>query len=136
MLETGYKRGEMAENPAAQIAAIRSGYEAGVVDHLAEALSVPRTRLASALRLPARTVRHRAKRGQRLTADQSEKVFRVREVFAKAMEVFESQAQARAWMVAPAQGLGNVSPLDFLDTDVGFREVTNLLVAIEWGNYY
>jgi putative toxin-antitoxin system antitoxin component (TIGR02293 family) len=123
-------------NPATQIAAIREGYDAGVVDRVAETIGIPRKRLAEALRLADRTVRHRARLGQRLTAGESEKIFRVQQVYAKAVEALESAETARAWLVAPAQGLGNVCPLEFLDTGLGFREVTNLLAAIEWGNYY
>jgi putative toxin-antitoxin system antitoxin component (TIGR02293 family) len=107
-----------------------------VVDRVAEAIGIPRKRLAEALRLPDRTVRHRAKLGQRLTAGESEKIFRVQQVYVKAAEALESADAAQAWLVTPAQGLGNVCPLEFLDTGLGFREVTNLLAAIEWGNYY
>jgi putative toxin-antitoxin system antitoxin component (TIGR02293 family) len=124
------------ENSVAQIAAIRKGYDASVVDRVAEAIGVPRKCLAEALRLADRTVRHRAKLGQRLTAGESEKILRVQQVYAKAVEALESAEAARAWLVTPAQGLGNVCPLEFLDTGLGFREVTNLLAAIEWSNYY
>jgi putative toxin-antitoxin system antitoxin component (TIGR02293 family) len=123
-------------DPLQQIAFIREGYGARVVDELAESIGIPRRKLVESLRLSDRTIRFRAKKRQRLTPEESQKIHRVEEVFARAKEVLESKEAAQRWLTTPAYGLGNVRPIDFLDTDLGLREVHNLLSAIEWGNYY
>jgi putative toxin-antitoxin system antitoxin component (TIGR02293 family) len=58
------------------------------------------------------------------------------QVFKKACEVFGTQAEAADWLTQPAYGFGGIKPLDLLDTEVGTREVFNLLGSIEWGQYY
>lgn len=123
-------------DPLQQIALIRQGYAAQVVDQVAESIGIPRKKLLESLRLSDRTIRFRSKKNQRLSPEESQKIHRVEEVFALATEVFESKEKAQQWLTTPAYGLGNVRPLDFLDTDLGLREVNNLLSAIEWGNYY
>jgi putative toxin-antitoxin system antitoxin component (TIGR02293 family) len=123
-------------DPLKQIALIREGYGARVVDQVAESIGIPRKKLVESLRLSDRTIRFRSKKNQRLSPEESQKIHRVEEVFALATEVLESKEKARQWLTTPAYGLGNVRPLDFLDTDLGLREVNNLLSAIEWGNYY
>ena len=55
---------------------------------------------------------------------------------AKAQEVFEGDEEAaRTWLHTPPPGLGNVVPLEFARTTVGYREVEKLLTRIDLGVY-
>jgi putative toxin-antitoxin system antitoxin component (TIGR02293 family) len=39
------------------------------------------------------------------------------------------------WMSKPESALGDMAPLDLLDTDLGAREVENLLRALAYGHF-
>ena len=47
----------------------------------------------------------------------------------------ESEANARQWLNAPQFGLGGAIPLEYAGTEVGAREVEDLLGRIEYGVY-
>ena len=53
----------------------------------------------------------------------------------KALEVFESEEPARSWLNSPQVGLGGAVPLDYAETELGAREVEDLLSRIEYGVY-
>jgi putative toxin-antitoxin system antitoxin component (TIGR02293 family) len=53
----------------------------------------------------------------------------------KAIEVMESEEDARRWLTSPQFGLGGVVPLAYAETEVGAREVEDLLGRIEYGVY-
>jgi uncharacterized protein (DUF2384 family) len=43
--------------------------------------------------------------------------------------------KARVWLKFPQRGLGGAVPLDYAETEVGAREVDNLLGRIDYGVY-
>jgi putative toxin-antitoxin system antitoxin component (TIGR02293 family) len=53
----------------------------------------------------------------------------------KAVEVLESEENARQWLTSPQFGLGGEVPLEYAGTEVGAREVEDLLGRIEYGVY-
>jgi len=53
----------------------------------------------------------------------------------QAVEVMESEETARQWLTSPQFGLGGAAPLDYAETEVGAREVEDLLGRIEYGVY-
>jgi putative toxin-antitoxin system antitoxin component (TIGR02293 family) len=53
----------------------------------------------------------------------------------RAVEVLESEEGARRWLNSPQVGLGGEIPLDYAQTEVGAREVEDLLGRIEFGVY-
>ena len=82
--------------------------------------------------LPRRTLAHRERIGN-LTADQSDRLFRVVRVMAGAEEVFGDRDKAHAWLRRPTAVLAGECPLDLLDTEEGAREVETLLGRIAHG---
>ncbi len=46
-----------------------------------------------------------------------------------AEDVLDSKEAAREWLRSPARALGGESPLDYIDTEVGAREVEKGLPA-------
>jgi putative toxin-antitoxin system antitoxin component (TIGR02293 family) len=50
--------------------------------------------------------------------------------------VFESRQAAREWLRAPAVALQGESPLEYLDTEIGAREVENILGRLEHGVFF
>ena len=53
----------------------------------------------------------------------------------RAVEVLESMDHARQWLTSPQLGLGGSVPLEYAETEVGAREVEDLLGRIEYGVY-
>jgi putative toxin-antitoxin system antitoxin component (TIGR02293 family) len=115
---------------------VRAGLPIRELDKLAADLGLPRKHLLDALRLSERTVLWRASRKARLSQDESQRVIRARSILDRATELFGSKTQAAGWITSPADGLGGVRPIDWLDTDIGYQNVEALLTAIEWGNYF
>ncbi len=60
---------------------------------------------------------------------------RYQRLLRKAEDVFGGGDSAREWLTNPQTGLGNAVPLDFAKTEIGAREVENLLGRIEYGVY-
>jgi putative toxin-antitoxin system antitoxin component (TIGR02293 family) len=84
----------------------------------------------------ARATLHRRKLAGQLAPDESEKVIRFARLFSQAKEVFGGKEEARQWLAFPQYGLGGAIPLEYARTELGAREVENLLGAIEHGVYY
>ena len=49
--------------------------------------------------------------------------------------VMESVENGRRWLNSPQVGLGGATPLEYAETEVGAREVEDLLGRIEHGVY-
>jgi putative toxin-antitoxin system antitoxin component (TIGR02293 family) len=60
---------------------------------------------------------------------------RYQRLLEKADDIFGDVASARAWLTHKQPGLGGAVPLDFARTEIGAREVENLLGRIEYGVY-
>ena len=65
--------------------------------------------------------------------DESERLLRVASVFQRTLDVLGSIDNARRWFVTPKRALGEKTPLDFCDTELGAIEVEHLLGRIEHG---
>ncbi|HVH27207.1 MAG TPA: antitoxin Xre/MbcA/ParS toxin-binding domain-containing protein [Vicinamibacterales bacterium] len=92
-------------------------------------LSVPEA--ASVLHMPARTLARR-RQTRRLDADESDRLYRIARVAAHAFTVFGEEKGA-SWLGRPNRALNGESPLRLLDTDVGARQVDDLLGRIAHG---
>jgi putative toxin-antitoxin system antitoxin component (TIGR02293 family) len=78
---------------------------------------------------------HRRKAGARLGPAESERDVRFARLMGKAVEVMECEENAHQWLTSPQLGLGGATPLDYARTEVGAREVEDLLGRIEYGVY-
>jgi len=97
-------------------------------------LDLPLDRLAQFLGLARATV-HRRKASGHLNADESDKVLRFARLLGQAAKVFGGITGARAWLETPQYGLAGAVPLAFAGTEVGAREVENLIGRIDHGVY-
>ncbi|MCP5516482.1 MAG: DUF2384 domain-containing protein [Verrucomicrobiales bacterium] len=129
------KSGEGRPVSAARlVAAVRDGLPLGELEALRRSLDVPMERLAPRLGISKATL-HRRKRSGRLEPLESDRVLRFARLLGRAVDVLESEAGARQWLNSPQVGLGGAVPLDYAETEVGAREVEDLLVRIELGVY-
>lgn len=97
-----------------------------------QTLNLPDKDLAKVIRVPKSTLAARKKKGK-LSFEESERLYRVQRLLEKAIDVFGKIEPARRWLKEKAYGLGGVSPLELASTEVGAREVENLLGRIEHG---
>ncbi len=120
--------------PSKMIDVVRAGLSVKELYELQEALNVPMEKLAPKLGISKATL-HRRKAKGRLAAEESDRVLRFARLMGKAVEVLESEENARAWLMSPQVGLGGEVPLDYAETELGAREVEDLLGRIEYGVY-
>ena len=112
---------------------VRAGLPPAALEPLQNALDIPRSELAEAISIPARTLARRQKE-TRLSPDESDRVLRLARLFDLALRLFEGdEAKARAWFKAPSRALGGESPLQYSQTEPGGREVENLAGRLEHG---
>ena len=118
-----------------QVRHLNAGVNAGVFGDLAASIDVTANTLATALGLSPRTLRNRTKKPARLTADETERGFRVYRVLRRASDVLGNKEAAASWINTPQKALGEQTPLSLLVRDVGTEEVLNVLTAIRYGVY-
>ena len=93
-------------------------------------LSVPEA--ATMLHMPPRTLARR-RQSRKLDADESDRLYRVARVAAQAYAVFGEEDKAATWLARPNRALNGDAPIHILDTDVGARQVEDILGRIEHG---
>ena len=123
-----------AFTPSKLIEAVRAGLPFQELTDLQASLEVPMEKLVPKLGISKATL-HRRKETGRLDPAESDRVVRFARLMGKAVEVLESDDHARQWLTSPQYGVGGVVPLDYADTEVGAREVEDLLGRIEHGVY-
>ncbi|HPC60645.1 MAG TPA: DUF2384 domain-containing protein [Verrucomicrobiota bacterium] len=121
-------------SPGKLIEVIRMGLPVQELDVLQASLDVPMDELAPKLGISKATL-HRRKAQGRLGPEESDRVLRFARLMGKAVEVLEGEVAARRWLKSPQVGLGGAVPLDYAETEVGAREVEDLLGRIEYGVY-
>lgn len=121
-----------AQNTTQLISRIKKGLPLKIFEQLCRNLGIPEKELCRILKIPASTLARRKKSGQ-LSFEESERVFRISSLYEKALEVFKKPELSRKWFKEPAWALGDVTPLDYSDTELGAKEVEDLLGRIEHG---
>lgn len=91
-----------------------------------------REEAASVLRLPKRTLARR-KKSKRFHIDESDRLLRLARIGAQAAEVLGSEEKAAQWLRRPNRALANQVPLEVLDSDIGARQVEDILGRVEHG---
>jgi putative toxin-antitoxin system antitoxin component (TIGR02293 family) len=120
--------------PAKLIQCLKTGLPVRELDDLRSSLDLSMERLVPMLGISKATLHRRMTTG-RLDSSESDRVVRFAKLMGKAVEVMESPENARKWLSAPQVGLGGAIPLEYAETEVGAREVENLLGRIEYGVY-
>jgi len=114
---------------------VRAGLPATSITVLAERLAIGNSVLSQKIGIPQRTLTRRLSLRSRLTSTESDRVVRLARVFAMALEMIGEEEKAVKWLQTPNRALCGRRPLDELDTDVGTREVEDLLGRIAYGVY-
>lgn len=83
--------------------------------------------------IPLRTMARRKEKGK-LNPVESERLLRLTFLFEQAVDLFEGEVDAaRDWLETPNKGLGGETPLRLAETEIGAREVENLIGRLEHG---
>ena len=83
--------------------------------------------------IPARTLRHRKKKEEPLTVEESDRLVRLTRIQAEAEDVFGDVQKANQWLRESLGILDGKSPLELVQTESGARLVEQLLAKIDWG---
>ena len=122
------------KHPTDLIRQIQKGLRFSKLETLQNSIDMPFEQLAAKLCISRSTLQRRKAAG-RLSPDESDKVMRLSRLLEHATKVFGDIEKARAWLKFPQRGLGGAVPLDYAETEVGAREVDNLLGRIDYGVY-
>ena len=112
---------------------IQRGFAFTALQNLESKSGIVLSQLASVLGIPERTLARR-KASRKLTWEESERLLRLATVFEGAVRLFEGDvAAAVSWLTTPRKALSDHSPLAYSRTEVGAREVANLMGRLEHG---
>jgi len=112
--------------------AIRQGFPPAVVEELMRAAGLSLKELASALDLSPRSLQRRRRTG-RLARYESDRLYRLARIVALANEFLGDHERAIRWLKRPNRALGGIAPIAALDTELGARQVENILGRIAYG---
>ena len=112
--------------------AIREGFPPAVVQELMEASGLTLKELASALDLSPRSLQRRRRSG-RLARYESDRLYRLARIVAIAKEYLGDHERAMRWLKRPNRALAGLAPVTAIDTELGARQVENILGRIAYG---
>ncbi len=116
------------------IAAVKEGLPTRTFTALAGMVGVSEAVLAGVAGISSTTLTRR-KRSGCLSPEESEHVLRIAHLLDLASRVFDALESAADWLRSENLSLGGRTPLEYADTEIGAREVENLLGRIEYGVY-
>ena len=111
--------------------AVRKGFPHAVLEELMRASGLTLKELADALDLSPRSLQRR--RHGRLARFESDRLYRMARLLALARESLGDGPRASRWFKRTNRALGGVAPIAAIDTELGARQVENLLGRIAYG---
>lgn len=128
-------RGPKNYTPSKLVEMLQAGLPFAELQDLQASLNISSERLAPMLGISKATFHRRKGHAGKLPPTVSDRVVRYARLLGQALKVFNGPAAAKLWLNAPQVGLGGAVPLDYARTELGGREVENLLGRIEYGVY-
>jgi putative toxin-antitoxin system antitoxin component (TIGR02293 family) len=115
------------------IRAVQRGFSFKLLETFSAETGFAPSRIASLIQIPDRTFARRKASG-RLSPEESERLLRVATIFEKAVALFEGNvSEAVEWLTKPKKALGDNDPLSYSRSELGAREVENLIGRLEHG---
>jgi putative toxin-antitoxin system antitoxin component (TIGR02293 family) len=112
---------------------LREGLPVSVLQEIRDGWGMTIIELSNSLSIPKSTLMRMLEQGRRMSAADSDRVYRLASVLAWAEECIGSRKKAQAWLRNPNQALGNVTPLRAIETGIGVRQVEQVLGRIAYG---
>lgn len=125
--------GVKVKNSIELVAQVEKGLDFTAVEALQQQMDLPMTEMARLLDIKFRTFLRRKEAG-RLQPAESDRLLRASRLFARAQDLFDGdQEAARGWLMKPQRALGGATPLEIAKTEVGAREVEQIIGRLEHG---
>ena len=125
--------GVKVKNPVDLVRHVEKGLAFTAVEALQRQMDLATKEMAQLLDIKFRTFLRRKEAG-RLQPAESDRVLRTSRLFARAQDLFDgNQEAARAWLTTPQRALGGAIPLEIAKTEVGAREVEQIIGRLEQG---
>jgi putative toxin-antitoxin system antitoxin component (TIGR02293 family) len=117
----------------AVLKSVAHGLPFSAFEHLQRNTALSLAEVTELVQIRPRTLTRRREQG-RFQPDESDRLLRASRLFARALELFEGDAEtARSWLADPQPALGGAVPLTVARTEVGAREVEKLIGRLEHG---
>ena len=85
--------------------------------------------------IPPRTLKHRRERKEPLSLDESDRLARVARLYELSVRVFGDAEKATRWLTRPKHRFEERSPLSMMRTEMGGRQVEEMLIQIDEGMF-
>jgi putative toxin-antitoxin system antitoxin component (TIGR02293 family) len=131
-------------SPLERISMIKRGVRATDAKHVIADLAIAQGAALKALNLSQATVNKKAKQGQTLSPDESERVIGLARLVGQLQAIvqdsgaahgFDAAAWMSRWLNEPLPALGGVRPIDLMDTMEGQGVVSTALAQVQSGAY-
>ncbi|MFY0727292.1 antitoxin Xre/MbcA/ParS toxin-binding domain-containing protein [Pseudomonas sp. NFX15] len=83
--------------------------------------------------IPFKALKTKLARGQRLTVEESDRLFRVAHIMAMAQTLFEDDEKAKHWLTKSKYRFSGKSPIEMLSTTQGTRLIEEMLIQTAEG---
>lgn len=125
--------GVKVKNPVELVRQVEKGLAFSAVEALQHQMHLATKEMAQLLDIKFRTFLRRKEAG-RLQPAESDRVLRTSRLFARAQDLFDgNQEAARGWLLTPQRALDGAIPLEIAKTEVGAREVEQIIGRLEQG---
>ena len=125
--------GIKVKNSVELVKHVEAGLSFTAVEALQDQMKLASKEMAKLLDIKFRTFVRRKEAGRLLSAE-SDRVLRTSRLFARSKDLFDGDEQAaRLWLMSPNRALGGAVPLEIAKTEVGAREVENIIGRLEHG---
>ncbi|MBI5444387.1 MAG: DUF2384 domain-containing protein [Deltaproteobacteria bacterium] len=111
---------------------LRIGLPIEALEVATQTLGLSAEEVSRVLGIPKRTLARRRKEHQ-LSPFESNRLFRLAQLAAHALDVFDDKEQAQGWFHEPIPALAGKTPVSILDTEQGITLIDEELVRIEHG---
>jgi putative toxin-antitoxin system antitoxin component (TIGR02293 family) len=117
----------------ALIRKLQTGLSFRALQSISSESSIPISEIGHIMQVPERTLARRRVAG-RLSPEESEKLLRLSHIFEQAVGLFEGDVKAAvAWLRSPKKALAYKAPLMYARTEIGARQVEDLIGRLEQG---
>lgn len=117
---------------------IAAGIPASAIARIKQVTGLSEQQMAEVVGISRRTLSRRIQQATtdsstRLTAAQSDRLYRLARIVARTVEVFGDELEAKQWLNEPKLALNGRSPLEVVSTEPGVEQVDIMLGRIEHG---
>lgn len=121
-------------DPYEMLEIVRKGLPFRAFEALLSVIELQLNQLSLLIGVPPRTLARR-RTAKQFNPLESDRLYRIAHVLGIAKHTLGSLEKARVWLGRPNRSLDGAKPLSLLDTDIGVRQVEDVLARISYGVY-